>query len=132
MRRNPAPSPTKVNMTGAPAKAAAQVIKALGVALTLGVAALNPPLVQAQTSAPTYSKDVAPILNRNCVNCHRPGEMGPMPLMTFEQIRPYAASIRRRVENGTMPPWHAEAPAGHFLNERRLTDAEKDTISRWV
>jgi mono/diheme cytochrome c family protein len=119
-------------MTGATAKVAAPIIKALGVALTLGVAALNPSLVQAQTSAPTYSKDVAPILNRHCVNCHRPGEMGPMPLMTFEQVRPYAASIRRRVENGTMPPWHAEAPAGHFLNERRLTDAEKDTISRWV
>jgi mono/diheme cytochrome c family protein len=117
-------------MTGATVKAAAPFI--LGVAVTLGVAALNPPAAQAQTSAPTYSKDVAPILNQNCAGCHRPGEMGPMPLLTFDQVRPYAASIRRRVENGTMPPWHAEAPSGHFLNERRLTAAEKDTISRWV
>ena len=97
---------------------------------TLG--ALNPQVSSAQTSAPTYSKDVAPILYKNCVSCHRPGEMAPMPLLTFQQVRPYANAIGRRVQNGTMPPWHAEAPVGHFLNERRLTAEEKDTIARWV
>src|SRR5687768_1916606 len=66
---------------------------------------------------PTFSKDVAPILYKNCVSCHRPGEMAPMSLMTYELARPFARSIRTRVELGSMPPWHAEAPEGTFLNE---------------
>ena len=68
----------------------------LGVAL--GLAALNPQAssAQAQPGAPTYTKDVAPILNKNCASCHRPGEMGPMPLLTFQQVRPYAAAVNRR------------------------------------
>jgi hypothetical protein len=81
---------------------------------------------------PTFSKDVAPILYKNCVSCHRPGEMAPMSLMTYELARPYARSIQARVELGTMPPWHAEAPEGTFLNERRLTRAEKETLVRWA
>jgi hypothetical protein len=81
---------------------------------------------------PTFSKDVAPILYKNCVNCHRPGEMAPMSLMTYELARPYAKSIRARVELGAMPPWHAEAPQGTFLNERRLSAAEKQTLIQWA
>jgi hypothetical protein len=89
--------------------------------------------IPAQAPAtPTFSKDVAPILYRECVTCHRPGEMAPMSLLTYEQVRPYARSIRDRIESGSMPPWHAEAPAGTFLNERRLTAAEKETIARWA
>ena len=100
----------------------------------LGLAALNTETssAQGQPGAPTYSKDVAPILNKSCAGCHRPGEMGPMPLLTFQQVRPYAAAVNRRVQDGSMPPWHAEAPEGTFHNERRLTEAEKDTIARWV
>ena len=107
---------------------------ALCLAMMLGVAVLSTQVssAQGQAAVPTYSKDVAPILFKSCVGCHRPGEMGPMPLLTFQQVRPYAAAIGRRVQNGTMPPWHAEAPVGHFLNERRLTAEEKDTIARWV
>jgi hypothetical protein len=107
---------------------------ALGLALVLSAAALSPQVAfaQAPASGPTFTKDVAPILYKNCVSCHRPGEMAPMPLLTFQQVRPYANAIGRRVQNGTMPPWHAEAPVGHFLNERRLTAEEKDTIARWV
>jgi mono/diheme cytochrome c family protein len=82
--------------------------------------------------APTFSRDVAPIFHRNCVTCHRPGESAPMSLITYEQVRPYARSIRERVELGTMPPWHAEAAPGTFFNERRLSAAEKETITRWV
>ena len=81
---------------------------------------------------PTFSKDVAPILYKNCVSCHRPGEMAPMSLMTYELARPFARSIRTRIELGTMPPWHAEAPEGTFLNERHLTRAEKETLVRWA
>jgi len=89
--------------------------------------------VPAQSPAtPTFSKDIAPILYRNCVTCHRPGEIAPMSLLTYEQARPFARSIRDRVELGTMPPWHAEAAPGTFSNERRLTAAEKETITRWA
>jgi hypothetical protein len=99
----------------------------LGAVLVLGVAAL------AQAPAtPTFSKDVAPILYKNCVSCHQPGNIAPMSLLTYDQARPYARSIKARVEAGTMPPWHAVAPVGTFSNDRRLTDAEKDTIARWA
>jgi hypothetical protein len=84
------------------------------------------------TNTPTFSKDVAPILYKNCVSCHRPGEMAPMSLLTYDQARPYARSIRARIELGTMPPWHAVAPAGTFLNEPRMTAAEKRTLVEWA
>src|SRR5262245_5090298 len=83
-------------------------------------------------NTPTFSKDVAPILYENCVVCHRPGEIAPMSLLTYEQARPYARSIRARVELGTMPPWHADAPEGTFSNERRLTAKEKETLVAWA
>jgi len=90
-------------------------------------------VLPAQTSAiPTFSRDVAPILYRNCVSCHRPGEIAPMSLLTYEQTRPYARSIRERIELGTMPPWHAEAAPGTFLNDRRLSAIEKETVVRWA
>ena len=81
---------------------------------------------------PTFAKDVAPILYKNCTGCHREGEIAPMSLMTYEDARPWAKSIRDEVTEGHMPPWHADAPHGSFLNERRLTDAEKDVIARWA
>jgi hypothetical protein len=81
---------------------------------------------------PTYTKDVAPILFRNCTTCHRPGEIGPMALLTYEDVRPRAKAIRDKISEGAMPPWHADMPHGTFLNERGLTDAEKATIFRWV
>jgi len=86
----------------------------------------------ASDGIPTFTKDVAPILYKNCVSCHRPGEMGPMPLITYAQARPYARAISAKVTSGLMPPWHAIAPAGTFRNERRLTDAERDTIVKWA
>ena len=81
---------------------------------------------------PTFSRDVAPILFNDCVSCHRPGEMAPMSLLTYAQARPFARSIRQHVELGTMPPWHAEAPAGTFSNERQFTPLEKDILVRWA
>ena len=89
----------------------------------------------AQTSSsavPTFSKDVAPILYKNCASCHRPGEIAPMSLLTYEQVRPWAKSIREKVSLGQMPPWHSVDPRGKFLNDRRLTDQEKDTLVRWA
>ena len=86
----------------------------------------------AAVGAPVFTKDVAPILYGNCVVCHRPGEIAPMPLITYDQVRPWAKSIREKVSLGQMPPWHADAPHGKFLNDRRLSDRDKDTLLRWV
>src|SRR5207244_3549062 len=82
--------------------------------------------------APTFTKDVAPILYKSCTNCHRPGEIAPMSLLTFKDARPWAKSIREKVSQGLMPPWHADPTHGEFVNDRRLNDAEKDTILKWV
>src|SRR5918993_3507764 len=84
------------------------------------------------TAAPTFNKDVAPILFANCTTCHRPGEIAPMSLLTYKDARPWARSIASHVKNGTMPPWHADPSVGQFANERRLTDAQKATITRWA
>lgn len=81
---------------------------------------------------PTFTRDVAPILFKNCASCHRPGEIAPMSLLTYEDARPWAKSIRDEVLDGTMPPWHADAPHGTFLNERTLTAGEKDTLTKWA
>jgi Copper type II ascorbate-dependent monooxygenase, C-terminal domain len=84
------------------------------------------------TSAPTFSRDVAPILYKNCASCHRPGEIAPMPLLTYEQTRPWAKSIREKVTLGQMPPWHSAEPRGTFSNDRRLSASEKDTLIQWA
>lgn len=86
----------------------------------------------AAAAVPTFSKDVAPILYNNCATCHRPGEIAPMPLLTYQEARPWAKSIREYVASGKMPPWHADEPHGVFLNDRRLTDADKNTLIAWV
>jgi hypothetical protein len=89
------------------------------------------PAAQA-TAAPTYARDVAPILQKHCVACHRPGEIAPMSLMTFQDVRPWARGIAKAVADGVMPPWHAANADGIFENERKLTPAEKDVIARWA
>jgi hypothetical protein len=86
----------------------------------------------AADTVPTFSRDVAPILYKNCATCHRPGEIAPMSLLTYEQARPWAKSIKEKVALGQMPPWHATQARGIFSNDRRLTDAEKDTLIRWA
>src|SRR5205814_389889 len=83
-------------------------------------------------AAPTFSKDVAPILYQNCTNCHRTGEIGPMPLVSFNDARPWAKAIATRVTDGTMPPWHADPAHGQFSNDRRLSAMERDTILKWA
>ena len=81
---------------------------------------------------PTFTKDVAPIFYKNCSNCHRPGQIAPMTLLTFQDARPWAKSIREQVSLGLMPPWHADPAHGEFLNDRRLNAAERNTIVKWV
>src|SRR5712691_5193251 len=85
-----------------------------------------------KSSSVTYTKDVAPILNNRCVECHRPGEVAPMPLLSYKQVRPGAAAIKEKVLSRTMPPWLADPHYGQFKNDRRLAQAEIDTIVAWV
>ncbi len=86
----------------------------------------------ARAAIPTFSKDVAPILYKNCVGCHRPGEIGPMSLLTYEDARPHAKAIRDEIGDGNMPPWHADPKHGKFANDRSLTAADRDTLLRWA
>ena len=81
----------------------------------------------------TFTHDVAPILFKSCVSCHRPGELAPMSLQTYAEVRPWARGIRDKVVSGEMPPWFAtDARPGHFKNDSRLMQDEIDTITRWV
>jgi mono/diheme cytochrome c family protein len=87
---------------------------------------------QSTAAAPVFSKDIAPIIYQHCASCHRPGEIAPMSLLSYKEVRPWAASIREEVAMGAMPPWHSAAAKGQFSNDRRLSDAEKESILRWV
>src|SRR5579863_816651 len=80
----------------------------------------------------TFYKDVLPILQNNCQSCHRPGEVAPMSLMTYEEARPYAMAMKLAVLTKKMPPWYADPQYGHFSNERKLTPQEIRTLVSWV
>ncbi len=95
-------------------------------------AALAPAASAAE--APTFTADVAPILQRSCLECHRPEGIGPMSLETYEDARRFATRIRDRVERRVMPPWHVDRTVGiqDFANDISLTDEEIRTIVAWV
>src|SRR5271169_667913 len=86
----------------------------------------------AAPASPVFSQDVAPILFHHCVECHRPGEVAPMPLTSYKEVRPWAKAIRDRVAARTMPVWLADPHYGSFRNDPRLSQAEIDTIVNWV
>ncbi len=85
-------------------------------------------------SNPTFTKDVALIFQDKCEACHRPDSIAPMSLMTYEEARPWARSIKERVTTRQMPPWHIDKTVGiqDFKNDRSLTDDQIDTIVHWV
>jgi len=92
-------------------------------------------LAATSTNAPvTFAKDVAPIFQARCEECHHKGTSAPMSLVTYEETRPWAKAIRERVIRRQMPPWHLDKTVGiqSFMNDRSLTDAQIDTIVRWV
>src|SRR5690349_8471210 len=84
------------------------------------------------TGAVTFNKEVLPILQKRCQDCHRPGEVAPMPLLTYQEARPWAKSIREAVLTKQMPPWFADPHYGNFANDRSLSQAEIDTIVAWA
>jgi peroxiredoxin len=80
----------------------------------------------------TYCRDVAPILQRRCQSCHRPGEIGPLSLTSYKEARGWASMIREVVAEGRMPPWHADPKYGRFANDPSLNADEKDRLFRWI
>jgi len=80
----------------------------------------------------TYANDVAEIVQAKCQSCHRPGEVGPFPLMTYEEVRRRATGIQEVVDLRRMPPWHADPRYGEFANDRSLTPEERATILAWI
>ena len=101
-----------------------------GVFLVLGLASA----AQAQQAEVTFAKDVASILQEKCEACHRTGQMAPMTLTTYAEVRPWARAIREKVVAGDMPPWHMSKTTGiqEFVNDISLSAEQIDTIARWV
>jgi len=99
-------------------------------ALFLGVTALATEAWSAP--AVTFDKDIAPIVYQNCSPCHRPGESGPFPLLSYDDVKKRAPQIAEVTKRKYMPPWLPEAGYGEFTEERRLTPAQIQLIQDWV
>ncbi|MGD0297151.1 MAG: thiol-disulfide isomerase [Bryobacteraceae bacterium] len=84
------------------------------------------------TSTPTYYKDIAPVLQNRCQECHRPGEAAPMSFMSYDQVRPWAKAIKTAVLTKKMPPWFADPHVGKFSNDRSMSQQEIDTLIAWI
>ena len=82
--------------------------------------------------APTFSKDIAPIVQQHCQSCHRPGESTPFSLTSYKEARPWASAMKEAVQLRKMPPWFADPKYGHFSNDRTMPQKDIDTIVAWV
>ena len=113
-------------------------IASTGFATLLGVALMSTHgrAADSATAAPTvtFTRDVSRILQDKCQQCHQPNSIAPMSLITYEDVRPWARSIKQRVVTRQMPPWHVDMSVGvhEFKNDISLSDAQIDTIARWV
>lgn len=92
---------------------------------------IHPKITSAANPTPTFYKDVLPILQTHCQSCHRPGEVAPMPLVTYEQTKPYATAVAASVQSKMMPPWFADPKIGRFADDPSLTAAQIETILAW-
>jgi hypothetical protein len=114
-------------------KASLHIISFAATLAIVGSAAAD---VSAQSAAqsPVFTKDIAPILQRSCQSCHRPGSVAPMSLMTYQEARPWARSIKQKVTAREMPPWHIDRNIGitKFKDDPSLSEAEIATIGKWV
>jgi hypothetical protein len=88
--------------------------------------------MSAAPTAPTFSKDVAPLVQQHCQTCHRPGEAAPFSLLSYKEARPWASSIKEAVTLRKMPPWYADPHYGKFSNDRTMPQSAIDTIVAWV
>jgi hypothetical protein len=98
------------------------------------IAAAGPASAQTPARQVTFAQDVAPIFNAKCVQCHQPNSIAPMSLVTYQDSRPWARSIKERVSTRQMPPWHIDPSVGvqKFKNDMSLSEEQIDTIVRWV
>jgi hypothetical protein len=104
----------------------------IGVLAALGISMSSDSRLAISAASATYAKDVAPIIQKNCQVCHRPGEVAPMSFMNYKEVRPWARSIREKVVTREMPPWFADPKHGEFSNDSRLSQKDIETISAWV
>jgi hypothetical protein len=104
----------------------------MGAVLFIALLAALPAAAQAVDQGATFHRDVVPILERRCQECHRAGQMAPMALTTYEETRPWARAIRQAVVTRQMPPWFADSCCGAFSNARSLSREEIDTLARWA
>ena len=102
------------------------------IALPLVAAAIASAGAAAKPAGITFHKHIAPILLAQCAPCHRPGEAGPFPLLTYDDARKHAGQIAAVTRKRYMPPWLPAPGAGNFAEERRLTEAQIATIEQWV
>jgi hypothetical protein len=101
-------------------------------AIQLVLAVVGAGLSAAADTVPTFTKDVAPILYAKCISCHRAGEVAPMSLIKYNEVRPWAKAIRGKTMSREMPPWGADLKHGKFRNDNSLTQQEIDTLSAWA
>ncbi len=111
-----------------------KILKKDTLQLVLAVVALLVPAMSVAQEELTWAEDVMPIFQQKCMECHRPNSIAPMALQTYDQVRPFAPVIKYRVENRVMPPWHLNPQVGiqEFVNDRGLTQSERQTIIDWV
>lgn len=86
----------------------------------------------AAAAAPTFSKDIAPIIFNKCAECHRPTGMAPMSLLTYDEARPWARAVKQKTRSRDMPPWGADPTVGRFQNDPSLSAKELETVAAWV
>ena len=80
----------------------------------------------------TYHKDVTRVIQKNCLECHRPGEIGPFTMDSYDEVAGWADTMLETIDNGRMPPWHADQKFGHFQNSRNMTDQDKQVVRDWI
>lgn len=88
--------------------------------------------IAAEKNGPVFTKDILPILQEKCQACHRPGQIAPMSLLSYKEVRPWVKSIQKEVAAKNMPPFHAKSPIGYFKDDPRLSDSEIQSIVDWV
>ena len=88
--------------------------------------------VSSTAASVTFHKDVESILQKNCQSCHRPGQIAPMSFLSYDSVRPWAKAIKNAVASKKMPPWFADEGKHAFSNQRKLTQAEIETLSAWA
>src|SRR4051812_48882913 len=113
-------------------------IALVGVLVVAAASAWQTPRLTAQVpgaggaASVTFTKQVLPILQNNCQSCHRPGEVAPFSLLSYQDARPYARAMKNAVSSKQMPPWFADDGFEHYSNDKRLSPADVQTIVAWV